>query len=180
MTQLPDESGALWYDDEAGELVRPYTVTRGRTRSPEGLPALDVIALVSLADPPGTDPAGGDRASLSAGGLRAGGTGSGLPDGGTGALGAPGGPAGAFGGGTRRPAAGALAEEHLALLDRCGNGPISVAELAAEADLPLCVVRVLLGDLIDLGRIRVICPVSPAELPDVGLLHQLIAGLKSL
>ncbi|RZS33956.1 uncharacterized protein DUF742 [Herbihabitans rhizosphaerae] len=34
-----------WYDDEAGPLVRPYTVTRGRTRSGHGLD-LDMITLV--------------------------------------------------------------------------------------------------------------------------------------
>jgi hypothetical protein len=33
-----------WYDDDAGPLVRPYTVTRGRTRSTR--PDLNMITLV--------------------------------------------------------------------------------------------------------------------------------------
>lgn len=33
-----------WYDDEAGPLVRPYAVTRGRTRSTR--PDLNMITLV--------------------------------------------------------------------------------------------------------------------------------------
>jgi hypothetical protein len=73
-----------------------------------------------------------------------------------------------------------LGDEHLELLDRCRAGPVSVAELAAEADLPLGVVRVLLGDLINLGRIRVTTPVPPAELPDPSLLQHIISGLKAL
>jgi Protein of unknown function (DUF742) len=36
--------GQVWFDDEAGPLVRPYAVTRGRTRSPQV--ELDMITLV--------------------------------------------------------------------------------------------------------------------------------------
>ncbi|MFI6349780.1 DUF742 domain-containing protein [Streptomyces sp. NPDC050560] len=34
-----------WFDDDAGPVVRPYAMTRGRTTS-EGRPDLDLIALV--------------------------------------------------------------------------------------------------------------------------------------
>ena len=83
------------------------------------------------------------------------------------------------------PAAGAasdddLDEEHLALLDLCRDGPLTVAELAADADLALGVVRVLLGDLLRDGHLRAIRPVPPAELPDVGLLKDVINGLRAL
>ena len=36
--------GQVWFDDDAGPLVRPYTVTRGRTRTAQ--PELDMITLV--------------------------------------------------------------------------------------------------------------------------------------
>ncbi|MEV7966801.1 DUF742 domain-containing protein [Sphaerisporangium sp. NPDC088356] len=38
------DGGERWLDQEAGPLVRPYTVTRGRTR-PSG-PAFDMVAIV--------------------------------------------------------------------------------------------------------------------------------------
>ncbi|GAA1417603.1 hypothetical protein GCM10009601_11980 [Streptomyces thermospinosisporus] len=37
-----------WYEDETGSLVRPYTVTHGRTR-PRG-PAVDLLAQVTALD----------------------------------------------------------------------------------------------------------------------------------
>lgn len=153
---MPGELGALWYDDEAGPMVRPYTVTRGRTRSGDGLPEIDLIGIVSVVDE--ADTCGHDAGEESEGGESA------APD---------------------RPSApsssDSLDDEHLCLLDRCrAAGPLSVAELAAGADLALGVVRVLLGDLLDAGRVRITRPVPPAELPDVGLLHHVITGLKSL
>ncbi|GAA1506011.1 DUF742 domain-containing protein [Sphaerisporangium rubeum] len=44
--------GERWLDEDAGPLVRPYTVTRGRTR-PTG-PDFDMMALVTAV--PGTRP----------------------------------------------------------------------------------------------------------------------------
>lgn len=168
VTAVPDGSGPLWYDDEAGPMVRPYTVTRGRTLAGGGATQMDVIAVVSVSGDPDS-----------------GGPGAEPPP--------PGGPAG-----VRQPASGsvaqharpgptegrprpdALGEEHLTLLEHCAPGPLSVADLAAEADLPLGVVRVLLADLLALGRIRITRPVAPDELPDIGLLQHLIIGLRSL
>lgn len=74
----------------------------------------------------------------------------------------------------------ALAPEHLEILRRCGQTPVSVAELAAELDLPVGVVRVLLGDLLDAGLVCVTRPVPPAELPDAGILRDVINGLRAL
>lgn len=37
-----------WFDEEAGPVVRPYAMTRGRTRASSGEP-LDLIALVTAA-----------------------------------------------------------------------------------------------------------------------------------
>ncbi|MEV5437658.1 DUF742 domain-containing protein [Streptomyces sp. NPDC052682] len=74
----------------------------------------------------------------------------------------------------------ALGPEHLALLKLCRAETQSVAELAAGADLPVGVVRVLLGDLLQLGRVTVSRPVPPAHLPDERILREVIAGLRAL
>ena len=125
----PADEGALWYDDDAGPMVRAYTITGGRTR-PESGQEIDLIAVI-VADP--------DAESDET-----------------------------------------LDEQHLALLDLCRPAPLSVAELASEADLAVGVVRVLLGDLLRDGQLRVIRPVPPAELPDAGLLRDVINGLRAL
>ncbi|MEV7616308.1 DUF742 domain-containing protein [Streptomyces sp. NPDC089799] len=122
----------LWYDAEAGPLVRPYAMTGGRTRpGPHGV-RFDLIALVAV-DPGGTD---ADEA--------------------------------------------VLGPEHRALLGLCRAETQSVAELAAEADLPVGVVRVLLGDLLESGHVRVSRPVPPARLPDERILREVIEGLRAL
>ncbi|WP_377273980.1 DUF742 domain-containing protein [Peterkaempfera sp. SMS 1(5)a] len=70
--------------------------------------------------------------------------------------------------------------EQAEILDLCRAGPLSVAEIAAEVDLPLGVVRVLLGDLLDASCIRVGRPVPPALLPDEQILREVINGLRAL
>ncbi|TDB72239.1 DUF742 domain-containing protein [Micromonospora sp. KC723] len=46
MTLPPDDAAEeLWVDDEAGPIVRPYALTRGRTRPTKGS-LLDLISLV--------------------------------------------------------------------------------------------------------------------------------------
>ncbi|MFE3939566.1 DUF742 domain-containing protein, partial [Streptomyces goshikiensis] len=87
------------------------------------------------------------------------------PDGGEGAVGAAGSP---------------LGPEHRALLGLCRSETQSVAELAAEADLPVGVVRVLLGDLLEAGHVKVSRPVPPAQLPDERILREVIEGLRAL
>ncbi|MFI1046668.1 DUF742 domain-containing protein [Streptomyces griseoruber] len=74
----------------------------------------------------------------------------------------------------------ALGPEHRALIDLCRTETQSVAELAAGADLPVGVVRVLLGDLLELGRVTVSRPVPPAHLPDERILREVIEGLRAL
>lgn len=73
-----------------------------------------------------------------------------------------------------------LGPEHLALIALCGIETQSVAELAAGADLPVGVVRDLLGDLLERGHVTVSRPVPPAQLPDERLLREVIAGLRAL
>ncbi|MFE7765533.1 DUF742 domain-containing protein [Streptomyces sp. NPDC057438] len=73
-----------------------------------------------------------------------------------------------------------LGPEHRALVELCRTENQSVAELAAGTDLPVGVVRVLLGDLLELGRITVSRPVPPARLPDERILREVIEGLRAL
>ncbi|MFE7889092.1 DUF742 domain-containing protein [Streptomyces sp. NPDC057412] len=73
-----------------------------------------------------------------------------------------------------------LGPEHRALIELCRPETQSVAELAAGADLPVGVVRVLLGDLLERGRVTVSRPVPPARLPDERILREVIEGLRAL
>lgn len=79
-----------------------------------------------------------------------------------------------------RRGASLLGPEHRALLSLCGQDARSVAELSADADLPVGVVRVLLGDLLEAGCVRVSRPVPPARLPDEWVLREVIDGLRAL
>jgi hypothetical protein len=74
----------------------------------------------------------------------------------------------------------ALGPEHRALIELCRTETQSVAELGACADLPVGVVRVLLGDLLELGCVTVSRPVPPAQLPDERILREVIEGLRAL
>ncbi|MFH7599441.1 DUF742 domain-containing protein [Streptomyces racemochromogenes] len=73
-----------------------------------------------------------------------------------------------------------LGPEHRALLELCRGEFRSVAELAAGTDLPVGVVRVLLGDLLEAGHVRVRRPVPPARLPELRILREVIEGLRAL
>ncbi|BAU88145.1 DUF742 domain-containing protein [Streptomyces laurentii] len=73
-----------------------------------------------------------------------------------------------------------LGPEHRALLHLCRAETQSVAELSADADLPVGVVRVLLGDLLEAGLVKVSRPVPPAQLPDERILREVIDGLRAL
>ncbi|MEG3630321.1 DUF742 domain-containing protein [Streptomyces poriticola] len=121
-----------WFDDEAGPVVRPYAMTRGRTTS-AAQHRLDLIAVV-VTEPRADDP----------------------------------------------EADAMLSPEHVDIVERCRQGPQSVAELATELDLPIGVVRVLVGDLVDADIVHVNRPVPPAELPDESILRDVINGLRAL
>jgi hypothetical protein len=117
-----------WLDEEAGPVVRPYALTRGRTR-PTG-EALDLIALVTAVRGVEVNPTG-------------------------------------------------LDPEHLALLRMC-RLPASVADLAADLDLPVGVVQILLADLRERSLINVHHPTLPARLPDPRILREVADGLRRL
>jgi hypothetical protein len=71
-----------------------------------------------------------------------------------------------------------LEPEHLALLRHCAD-PMSVADLASALDLPLGVIRILLGDLRDRELIRINRP-RPERLTDIRLLKEVADGLRRL
>jgi hypothetical protein len=66
------------------------------------------------------------------------------------------------------------------IVERCSDLPRSIAELASGLDLPVGVVRVLVGDLVEDELVHVTRPVPPAELPDVSILREVINGLRAL
>jgi uncharacterized protein DUF742 len=117
-----------WLDEEAGPVVRPYALTRGRTR-PAG-EIIDLIALVTAVRGIEVDRVG-------------------------------------------------LDPEHLVLLGLC-RLPTSVADLAADLDLPLGVVQVLLADLRGRSLINVNNPTPPSDLPDPRILREVADGLRRL
>ncbi|AOU81218.1 MULTISPECIES: DUF742 domain-containing protein [Streptomyces] len=126
------QESAHFFDADAGPVVRPYAMTRGRTTSP-AQHRLDLIAVV-VAESRAHDP-GADQT---------------------------------------------LSPEHVDIVALCRDTPQSVAELAAELDLPIGVVRVLIGDLVTAELVHVTRPVPPAELPDESILRDVIDGLRAL
>ncbi|RCG30176.1 DUF742 domain-containing protein [Sphaerisporangium album] len=120
--------GEQWVDEEAGPLVRPYAVIRGRTRS--SADNLDLIAMVTATGAPYTGEAG-------------------------------------------------LGPEETRILEMAER-PMSVADIASEIDLPLGVVRVLLGDLHDQDLISVRAPAHKGPRPNERILKEVINGLRAL
>jgi hypothetical protein len=117
-----------WLDEEAGPVVRPYALTRGRTRASGE--TLDLIAIITAVRGVQVDPS-------------------------------------------------SLDPEHLTVLRLC-RLPASVADLAADLDLPLGVVRILLGDLQERSLVAIHHPIPPARLPDVQILKEVVDGLRRL
>ena len=123
-----DGYGDRWFDREAGPVVRPYALTRGRTL-PSGGAAFGLIDVVV---------ATGDRPSEH---FR-------------------------------------LGPEHRRILSICRR-PIPIVDLTSEIDLPIGVVRVLLGDLTGEGLLRVVSS-QRQPVPDESLLRMVLDGLESL
>jgi predicted Rossmann fold nucleotide-binding protein DprA/Smf involved in DNA uptake len=72
-----------------------------------------------------------------------------------------------------------LGPEHRRILNLCRH-PATVADVASDTGLPIGVVRVLLADLIQQGRIRVL-PGRPAgQKPSAQLLREVLHGLRAL
>ena len=79
------------------------------------------------------------------------------------------------------PAPG-MQSEHVRILE-LSRRPIAVVELSAELRLPVSVVKILIGDLLDTGRLSLRRPAPPSgktQLPDMEILKQVLIGLESL
>jgi hypothetical protein len=81
-----------------------------------------------------------------------------------------------------------LNREHQRILALCGQ-LLAIAEIAAHLRLPLSVVKVLVGDLWDLGAVQVLPPatavhrspdVPQAERLPTALLEEVLVGLRQL
>jgi hypothetical protein len=123
-----DSHEERWFDQEAGPIVRPYAVTRGRTL-PSSSVSFGIIDVVVA-------------------------TGERPPD-------------------HFRPG-----PEHRRILSLCRR-PTPVVDLTSDIDLPLGVVRVLLGDLVNEGMLRV-ASAQRQSVPDQSLLRMVLDGLESL
>ncbi|MEU6541595.1 DUF742 domain-containing protein [Streptomyces sp. NPDC047000] len=127
-------------DDDADEpLVRPYTITGGRTTAGrDDLTLITLISLITAQTTSGADPAAERHV---------------------------------------------LQPEHRTILRLSARGPVAVAELAAGLDLPVSVTKILIGDLIDAGRVRARPPLTFAHdgnLPDMTILEAVRNGLRGL
>jgi Protein of unknown function (DUF742) len=72
-----------------------------------------------------------------------------------------------------------LGPEHHQILDLCRR-PKPVADVASELDLPLGVVRVLIGDLHGYGLIKVFRSGSHRHVTDMNVLRTVLDGLQRL
>ncbi|MEV0943155.1 DUF742 domain-containing protein [Micromonospora wenchangensis] len=72
-----------------------------------------------------------------------------------------------------------LQPEHRRLVE-CARQPVAVVDLAADLDLALGVVQVLLGDLLARGLVTVHEPPAAAGLPDDDILKAVVSGLRAL
>jgi hypothetical protein len=78
---------------------------------------------------------------------------------------------------TRR---GSLGPEHLTVL-QLTQVPTTVVDIASDMDLPLGVVRILLGDLRELGLVTIDAPVAMmAQQVDRNTLREVLHGLRGL
>ncbi|GII23625.1 DUF742 domain-containing protein [Planosporangium mesophilum] len=128
MDARQDPTEDRWLDEDAGPVVRPYAMTRGRTKPEIG--DFDLIALVAATRP-------------------------------------------------TTPVAVGLGPEHHAIVDLCQQ-PLSVAEISAHLDLPVGIVRVLLGDLLGRGLIVARGPRSAVQMHHERVLKAVLEGLRSL
>ncbi|GAA1182107.1 DUF742 domain-containing protein [Streptomyces hebeiensis] len=75
-----------------------------------------------------------------------------------------------------------MQSEHAAILRMC-RSPTAVVEIAAELGLPGSIVRIMLADLLDTGRISARHPRTERaadRLPDPDILEQVLVGLRNL
>lgn len=73
----------------------------------------------------------------------------------------------------------ALDREYAEILRMCQRRPLSIAEIAAQLDLLLAAVKVLVSDLIDSGHL-IVRSAPPAARPGIELLQAVLDGIRKL
>jgi hypothetical protein len=126
--EQPDWPDHDWLDQDAGPVVRPYTVTGGRARPAAG--TLDLLSYVESLYAPDADTVH-------------------------------------------------LQPEHRSILSLTRTA-LSLAEIAAHIDLPVGVVRVLIGDLVQANLVSTFSSSTPVHPPDEHILQAVIDGLRAL
>jgi DNA-directed RNA polymerase specialized sigma24 family protein len=121
-------NGHDWLDEDAGPVVRPYTMTGGRARPITG--GLSLLTYVEALYAPEADLLH-------------------------------------------------LQPEHRTILQMTRRA-LSVAEVAARLDLPVGVVRVLIGDLLQASLVSTFDSDSTVNPPDENILQAVIDGLRAL
>ncbi|MEV6028671.1 DUF742 domain-containing protein [Streptomyces sp. NPDC052036] len=69
--------------------------------------------------------------------------------------------------------------EHHRILELCRH-PRTVTEVAARLRLPVGVVRVMLGDLLDAQAVLIHEPADPAARPGIDIIREVLDGLRAL
>ncbi len=72
-----------------------------------------------------------------------------------------------------------LSPEHRRILKLCQQ-PATLADVASDTGLPVGVIRVLLADLIQQGRVKVLPGRPGGEKPSAQLLREVLHGLRAL
>ncbi len=124
----PVDDDHAWLDDEAGPVVRPYTLTGGRSRPVTG--GLGLLTHVEALFAPEADLV-------------------------------------------------ALQPEHRSILSLTRTA-LSLAELSARMDLPVGVVRILIGDLLQANLVSTFEADAALRPPDDDILQAVIDGLRAL
>ena len=73
-----------------------------------------------------------------------------------------------------------LEPEAAAILALCRDRAVAVAEIAAHLDLPVSVVKILCGDLLNASLILVQAPREETEVPSVELIERVMNGIRAV
>ncbi|MBK0870616.1 DUF742 domain-containing protein [Saccharopolyspora sp. HNM0986] len=163
-----------WRDSAAGPLVRPYAMTRGRTRADE-IELHRTTLVVATGDPPraagptprhAAEPVPSDAADPTPD------TADQTPDA---ADSAP--PHAADSAPPHAADSAEWSADHERILRLCRK-PASIGDLAAALEVPVMVATVLVADLLHSGELAV--PLAPTREPDQALLQAVLDGIRRL
>ncbi|MFB7294002.1 DUF742 domain-containing protein [Actinacidiphila glaucinigra] len=75
---------------------------------------------------------------------------------------------------------GRLTPEKQILLELCGGGALTIAEISAHLVLPVGICKVIIADLVDDGLLVTRAAIPRAERPDPDLVEEVLHGLRAL